>query len=199
MEFYFDVDGVLLDFETGFVELIRRDYVPDLPLDFVPNTWALTSEFQNLDLDKIWVKFLKSEDFSNLRPIVNVKQFNQISLKHRVNLISNLPQTSKNKRLENLKKAGFLFEDLYMAGHLNFGKRKYPTKSEVISRIKTKNLGFVFLDDHPRNCEDVKGVFSESMVYLMSRKHNEKYKSSSCIRVHTWDAFFLELIKNPSF
>ena len=52
----------------------------------------------------------------------------------------------------------------------------------------------VFVDDHPRNCEDVAKNYPDAEVYLMSRPHNEKLESP-WKRLADMQQFF-DVIKN---
>lgn len=195
MEIFLDVDGVILDFEKSFINMIREEYKPELPLDFVPKTWELTDALGDIDIEKAWDKFVTSERMENLDPLVTAEQFNQLSSQAPVYLVTNIPQNLFNKRAKNLEKAGFNYTELFMAGHINFGDNTYPSKSEVIQKIRNPDKDLVFMDDHPRNCDDVKSRFPDSQVFLMNRPHNEDLEiQNEWIRVDHWDAFLNQVL-----
>ena len=84
MEFFLDVDGVILDFETSMIDFVRDNYLPDLPLGFVPKTWEMTSEFKTLDIVEVWRNFIESERFTRLDLLVDAASFNRLSERYPV-------------------------------------------------------------------------------------------------------------------
>ena len=46
MELFLDVDGVILDFESSFMDFIRDNYLPDLPQGYMPKSWEMENEFK---------------------------------------------------------------------------------------------------------------------------------------------------------
>ncbi|MGK0288669.1 MAG: hypothetical protein ACI86H_000084 [bacterium] len=189
MEFFFDVDGVLLDFEASFVDMMREYYLPHLPKGFVPKTWALEEDFQTVDIEEAWDRFLKSDRLERLDPLVNIQQFNQISDLFKVYLVTNLPNEYYLKREKNLHLLGMKYTGLYLAGHMNFGDESYPGKAQSIAKVRNPEKQIIFLDDSPRNCMDVKEAFPDSQVFLMERPHNETVKDQEWIRVKNWNEF----------
>ncbi len=191
MEFFLDIDGVILDFESGFVDFVRDEYLPDLPADYVPQSWEMSTEFGDLDIEEVWGKFVDSERFTRLDLLIDADSFNRLSEKYPVYLVTNLPKSQFSKRKDNLDFHRLVYKDLFLAGHFNFGDERYPSKSSTIAKLHRNGEQIIFLDDHPKNCMDVKSVFNKSDVYLMSRPHNKGIQNSDWIRVENW-AEFLE-------
>ncbi len=189
MEFFLDVDGVILDFEKGFIDFVRENYLPDLPVGYRPKTWAMDTEFGQLDIEKVWLEFLQSERFVRLELLVNAQSFNCLTQNHPVHLITNLPWDQYEKREENLRYHNLNFTSLKLGGHWNFGDDSYPSKSKVISDLYTPGKRMLFLDDHPKNCEDIKSTFPASEVFLMTRPHNKSIDAAEWVRVSNWDEF----------
>lgn len=189
MELFLDVDGVILDFEGAFIDYVRDNFLPDLPVDYEPKSWEMSEEFKALKIDEIWKKFVYTDRFKQMNLLIDSESFNALSELYPIYLITNLPQAQFESRKENLEMHNLKYRELTLAGHFNFGIDDYPTKSAMISRLRTAGEKIVFLDDHPANCEDVKASFPESDVYLMSRPHNEKVDDREWIRVKDWQNF----------
>ncbi|MFH2132711.1 MAG: hypothetical protein ABIK68_20195 [bacterium] len=189
MEFFLDVDGVILDFETSFIDFVRDQYLPDLPAGYVPQSWEMANEFKNLDIAEVWGSFVESDRFARLDLLIEAESFNRLSKQYAVYLITNLPASQYSNRKKNLDLHQLVYRDLSLAGHFNFGDESYPSKSAAIEKLHYNGERIVFLDDHPANCRDVKTAFSESEVYLMSRPHNLGIRDESWIRVDHWDDF----------
>ena len=85
------------------------------------------------------------------------------------------------------------YNQMALAGHQNFGNKNYPNKPEAIEQFRTEQKRIIFLDDHPKNCSDVKDVYPESHVYLMNRPHNESLLDQDWKRVFNWDEFILQV------
>lgn len=189
MEIYLDVDGVILDFESAFVDFVRAEYIPDLPPDFVLQKWEIGEEFKELDIEAVWNHFVSSDYFTRLGLLVDPLSFNRISGRFPVNLITNLPKDLFEPRARNLALHGLKYSGLYMAGHFDFGIDNYPTKSQVIAQIHQPGEKIVFLDDHPKNCIDIKTNLPESHVYMMDRPHNKGQEDPKWTRVNCWNEF----------
>ncbi len=189
MEFFLDVDGVILDFESAFIDFVRDEYLPDLPADYVPQSWEMSTEFGSLDIVEVWERFVDSDRFARLDLLIDAESFNRLSDKYPVYLVTNLPESQYNSRKDNLDFHRLVYKDLFLAGHFNFGDQTYPTKSATIAKLHHNGEQMIFLDDHPKNCLDVKSAFSESKVFLMSRPHNKGVESQEWIRVENWEEF----------
>jgi len=189
MELFLDIDGVILDFEGSFLDYVRDNYLPELPNDYKPKRWEMSDEFKSLDIADIWQQFVSTERFTQMNLLVDAESFNKLSAQYAVYLITNLPSDLYQGRKENLEMHNLKYQQLALAGHFDFGVDDYPTKSDMINRLRNRSEKIVFLDDHPANCEDVKTKFPESDVYLMHRPHNEDVEDQQWIRVKNWQDF----------
>ena len=178
-EFYFDVDGVILDFETSFMGFIRDKYRPDLPADYQPRHWELWKEFPDIDMEEAWKGFVSSDRFAELDLLVTSETFNQLTNGFPTYLVTNIPNDLVDKRKRNLSGHSLNYTDLYCAGHWDFGIKDYPSKSGVIKQLHQNNNPIIFLDDHPTNCGEVAKNIPDAHVFLMHRKHNEENDDSN--------------------
>ncbi|OGG96579.1 MAG: hypothetical protein A2508_05435 [Candidatus Lambdaproteobacteria bacterium RIFOXYD12_FULL_49_8] len=194
LELFLDVDGVILDFESSFMDYIREVWLPDLPPDYQPRSWEMSDHaLASLDIDEVWEAFMSSGRFNRLKLLADPASFNQLAQAYPLHLVTNLPQEQYGPRSENLEFHGLKFASLNMGGHHTFNIPNYPTKSAVIAKIRTPNRRPVFLDDHPVNCRDVAEAFPEALVFLMERPHNQNLESGPWIRVANWQAFVTRL------
>lgn len=189
MEFFLDVDGVILDFESSFMDFVRDHYLPDLPQNYYPKSWEMNEEFEELDIEEVWERFVNNNRFTQLDLLIEAESFNELSKNHPIYLITNLPHDQFISRQQNLDHHNLKYQGLHLAGHFNFGDEHYPVKSAVIAKLRDPEKRLIFLDDHPKNCQDVKNSFPESDVFLMSRPHNEKAVVEDWIRVDDWNEF----------
>lgn len=189
LEFYLDVDGVILDFEGAIIDFVRDHYLPDLPKDFSLKTWEMTEEFKELDIGEVWDRFIKSDRFKRLSLLIDHQSFNALANRFPIHLVTNIPNDYYQSREENLKLHTLEYTGLHLAGHFDFGEKGYPTKSATIEKLHKPGSKLIFLDDHPKNCQDVKDHFPESSVYLMSRPHNAGIQDETWIRVENWQEF----------
>lgn len=189
MEIYLDVDGVILDFESSIIDFIRDEFMPDLPQDYILESWEMDDEFKALDMQKVWEKFVNSKRFSQLNLLANADSFNRLSNRFPVYLITNLPGFLFERRQKNLELHQLKYKEMHFAGHFDFGDKNYPSKSAMIEKLHQEGERIVFLDDHPKNCLNVKNSLPESEVFLMSRPHNKTLEDSNWVRVDDWDDF----------
>ncbi|MCG8336668.1 MAG: hypothetical protein MJE63_19340 [Proteobacteria bacterium] len=198
IEFYLDIDGVILDFESSFVDFVRDYYIPDLPADYILQSWEMGEEFKSLDIEEVWGKFVNSDHFSCMPLIAEKESFNNLSSAFPLYLVTNIPNAQFKGRVANLNLHGLEYSGLHLAGHFNFGDESYPTKSQKIKELRKPESKIIFLDDHPKNCLDVKSNFPDSQVYLMDRPHNKEVRDQSWTRVMNWLEFY-HLMKQRIF
>ena len=196
IELYLDVDGVVLDFESSFVDFVRDEFIPDLPPDYILQTWEMSDEFKDLDIERVWKQFVNSDRFRRMKLLVDGESFNQLSRQYPLYLVTNIPNQQFQSRSENLAFHGLEYSGLFLAGHFNFGDDSYPTKSQVIQRLHQPGNRLIFLDDHPKNCDDIKQHFPESHVYLMERPHNKAVEDREWVRIRNWGEFNKRIISS---
>lgn len=194
LEFFLDVDGVILDFEKSFMDMLRELYMPDLPQGYLPRTWDMGEEFPEVNMDEAWKEFVGSDRFKSIHPLVSSEVFNNLSENSPVYLITNIPENLIESRLENLSQYELQHDGVYIGGHWDFGVKDYPSKSEQIARLHQNGNQIVFMDDHPTNCKDVKAAFPDSEVFLMSRPHNKNEEDQIWKRVSDWEDFLKKTI-----
>jgi uncharacterized HAD superfamily protein len=194
MELFLDIDGVILDFESSFVDFIRDEYLPDLPADYTLQTWEVSEEFKNLDVEAVWSQFVNCDRFSRMDLLVDPGSFNELSARFPLYLVTNIPRAQYAARSENLGLYNLHYQGLYLAGHFNFGDDTYPSKSQIIKELHNPTTELVFLDDHPKNCLDIKRHFPQSYVFLMDRPHNRKADDPSWTRVRDWNEFNAKIV-----
>ena len=199
MEFFLDVDGVILDFESTFMDFIRETYLPELPQGYLPTSWEMKDEaLSKLDITEAWEGFMVSGRFEHLNLLADVVSFNQISSQSPVYLVTNLPEKHYSGRIANLAAHGLCFTSLHMGGHHDFGIEGYPTKPQVIERLRCQSKRLIFLDDHPENCRAVRSSFPTAEVYLMERSHNKGIQDEGWIRLQSWGEFAEKFVTNLS-
>lgn len=187
-EFYFDVDGVILDFEGAFVDFIRDTYRPELPKDYQLKNWELAEEFPDIDMGEAWEIFVASDRFEALKLLVSANTFNQFTNGYPTYLITNISENMVIKRKKNLATHLLQYSELYCAGHWDFGIENYPSKSGIINQLHQQHNHIIFLDDHPTNCKEVAEKVPDAHVFLMSRAHNQNEQNECWTRVDDWEA-----------
>lgn len=195
MEFFFDLDGVLLDFEKAYLQFIREEYQPDLAIDFEPSSWSMAVDFPNLNVQQIWEEFIHSERFSDIPRLIDSEIFNGKFKKQSVFFVTNIPHKHRQQRINNLKKAGFHYNQLFLGGHENFGDYSYPSKSKIINLNRNNKKQVIFLDDHPLNCKEVQKNVDNVSVFLMNRPHNIKESHEGLERVEDFDHFVESILQ----
>ena len=188
-ELFLDVDGVILDFEGALVDFVRDEYINDLPKDYVLQSWEISDEFKSLDIEEVWTRFVNGKRFTRLDLLVDSDSFNEISSRYPIHFVTNIPFAQFDSRSENLSYHQLNYKQLHLAGHFDFGDPDYPRKSDIIKKIHKDGNEIIFLDDHPKNCQEIKEEFPESKVYLMTRPHNREAKKTGWIRVDDWAEF----------
>ncbi len=172
MQLFLDIDGVILDFEKGFMEFLRQVYHPELPPGYRPQTWTMANEFKDVDIEVAWYDFVSRPVFTQLELIPEKALYDRLAARYEVHLVTNLPPRLYEPRLKNLLALGLSFHSLSLGGHHDFNLPAYPTKSAVIGSKRDKTKAMAFVDDHPINCQDVATAFPDALVILMNRPHN---------------------------
>lgn len=185
MEFFIDVDGVLLDLDPPFIVWLKKNHLPNLPANL-----PLKSLMHQVDADfeDFFYEFMKDESFSMLPPLVDKEQFNWLSARYNVNLITNLPNYAEDLRIKNLKSCGFIYHNLIRAGLNTYNEPDYLSKGATIQKLRSKKQ-VVFLDDYKLNCQEVKKMVPDSQVFLLSAKK----KADEFQRVASWLYFLNQL------
>ncbi len=202
MQFFFDIDGVLLNFERAFVGFLNRVYGMDLPERYETGSWFFDDLLSKEELRARWQAFLESEDAGRMEPLVEPERFNGLAAGHEVHLLTNFPLPYMEKRVANLKALGFRYETLEFAGLHPYRGTVPPTKAEVVERLRGNGNGGgpgpsggraaagFFIDDHPDNCLDVLGNCPGVEVWVMSRHFNRDFSHPEVRRARGWQDLF---------
>ena len=184
---FFDVDGVLLDFEGGFIEAIKDYYQLDIPEDFQTESFWFSDLLTKEQVHEGWYNFVHSPEFEQLRPMVNPEQFNAKFGAYPVHFITNIPPDCLERRKTNLLNVGFKFDSAHCAGFVNYDGHPAQTKADVIRELQQEGKKIMFVDDHPDNCLNVRESFPEAEIWLMSQPFNDGFKHPEILRARNWD------------
>ena len=184
---FFDVDGVLLDFEEGFIKAIKDYYQLDIPEGFQTESFWFSDLLTKEQVLEGWDKFVHGPEFEQLRPMVDPEQFNTKFGAYPVHFITNIPPDCLERRKTNLLNAGFKFDSAHCAGFVNYDGHPAQTKADVIQELQQKEKKIMFVDDHPDNCLNVREFFPEAEIWLMSRPFNDNFRHPGIRRARNWD------------
>ena len=93
-----------------------------------------------------------------------------------MHFITNIPPDCLERRVKNLRNAGFKFKSAHCGGFINYEGKKSNTKAEVIKKLLQENDSVIFVDHHPDNCKNVLESFPDAEIWLMSRPFNADFK-----------------------
>ena len=187
---FFDVDGVVLDFEGGFTKTIKNYFKLEVADNFVSKSFWFEDMLTKDQVMEGWDYFLHSVEFEKLLPIVDPELFNAAFGAYPVHFITNIPLDCLERREKNLKNAGFKFDSAHCAGFINYEGYSKQTKAEVIKGLYQEESRVFFVDDHPDNCLNVLESFPEGEIWLMSRPFNEDFNHPEIRRVRNWEELF---------
>ena len=190
MQLFFDIDGVLLNFEHTFVRWLNNEHALGLPDHYEAENWDFDEVLEREKLVRSWHSFLESTESGRMPTLVDPGQFNTLVRDHRVHLVTNFPQPYMDKRLDNLSRHGFAYETLHYCGLHPYKDFKPQTKAQVIEDLLASGEQGLFIDDHPENCLDVHRHCPEVEVWLMSRRFNRDFDHPEIQRARDWDCLF---------
>lgn len=199
MQLFFDIDGVLLNFEQTFVRWLNHQHDLGLPDHYEAESWDFEEVLDRETLHASWLSFLESKEAGLLPPLVDPERFNDLVRHHRVHLVTNFPQPHMDKRLNNLARHGFVFETLHYCGLHPYKELRPQTKAQVIETLRTSREPGLFVDDHPENCLDVHRHCPDIEVWLMSRRFNRDFAHPEIQRAKDWPCLFDRLDRNGSY
>jgi len=186
MDLFFDVDGVLLNFEHSFVAFLNREYSLGLAPDYETPSWTFEELFSLEEAQAAWHRYMESGDCGRMAPLVEPRAFNALATGHRVHLLTNFPTRHMEKRQANLAALGFAFQSLHHCGlHVQESVRP-PTKADLVQRLRRTGHPALFVDDHPENCLDVLRNCPGVEVWLMSRGFNRDFHHPAIVRTEGW-------------
>ena len=183
---FFDVDGVLLDFEGGFTKTIKDIFKLELPKDFVSKSFWFEDLLTKEQVMEGWDYFLHSTEFEKLKPMVDPEQFNDVFGAYPVHFITNIPLDCLERREKNLRNVGFKFDSAHCAGFIEYVGYSTQTKAEIIQELFQEGKKVMFVDDHPDNCLNVRETFPKAEIWLMSRPFNDDFIHPEIRRAKNW-------------
>jgi hypothetical protein len=196
MQLFFDIDGVLLNFERAFVGFLNRTYGMSLPERYETGSWFFEDLLTPQEMRDRWQAFLDAEDSGRMEALVAPERFNALTGGHTVHLLTNFPFPYMEKRMANLAALGLDYETLDFCGLHSYRGTVPPTKADVVGRLHTSGNGGLFIDDHPENCMDVVRNCREVEVWLMSRYFNRDFGHPGVRRAQDWKCLFERLGEN---
>ena len=183
---FFDVDGVLLDFEGGFMKAIKDYFQLDIPDDFSSKSFWFSDLLTKEQVMEGWDFFVHSPEFGQLQPMVDPGHFNAKFGGYPVHFITNIPPDCLERRKKNLRNSGFKFDSAHCAGFINYDGHPVQTKADVIMKLQQEEEKILFVDDHPDNCLDVRESFPDAEIWLMSRPFNDDFEHPEIRRAKDW-------------
>jgi FMN phosphatase YigB (HAD superfamily) len=195
---FFDVDGVLLNFEHAFAAWLNRMYGLNLPESYETPTWYFEDILPEDRTKEAWDLFLESPAAGQLKPCVEAGRFNTLTAGREVHLLTNFPEHHFEKRIENLALLGFRYSSLHHCGFHAFQKRGVASKSQVIASLLGGHEQAFFVDDHPDNCVDVVRNCERVEVWLMSRRFNRDFTHPAVRRARDWSCVIERLERMPA-
>ncbi|MBF0278231.1 MAG: hypothetical protein HQM13_10585 [SAR324 cluster bacterium] len=197
LRFFFDIDGVLLDFETSYIRTLKDYFQLDIPDGYRTEDWGYSDMLSAEQFQEGWDYFLNSEHFTQLSPLIPSALFNGVFGAYPVHFITNIPPQYLEKRKQNLHNAGFQWDSLHCGGFMSYDDKPPVLKADIIHQLVKEQEILLFVDDHPDNCVNVLEKFSQAKVWLMSRPFNREFTHSRISRANDWDhiiAFSRKLI-----
>lgn len=195
---FFDVDGVLLNFEHAFVTWLNEMYGVGLPETYETPTWYFEDVLPEPQSREAWDRFLESPAAGRMKPYLEAERFNAVTAGREVHLLTNFPELHFEKRIENLALLGFRYSSLHHCGFHAFQKRGVASKSQVIAQLLGRQERAFFVDDHPDNCVDVVQNCERVEVWLMSRRFNRDFAHPAVRRADGWNSVIARIEQAPS-
>jgi phosphoglycolate phosphatase-like HAD superfamily hydrolase len=187
----FDVDGVLLDFESTYIRALTEYFQLEIPDDYEPQSWFFSELLTEEQMKEGWQFFLQSDYFAQMPPLVDPEGFNQLVGAYPVHCVTNIPPECLDRRRENLRNVGFRVDSSHCGGFIEYAGHPRQTKAEVVQELMEPAESLVFIDDHPDNCLNILEYFPDAEIWLMSRPFNREFHDARILRAKTWDDVFI--------
>ena len=172
----FDCDGVLTDFYSAFVQLIRDIHGIDVP-NFQPNTWNWVREYlTRKQEDVVWRELCKSKTFWRDLPICpkvyleDLRRIKELCNTDDVFFITNTVSA-------DIHQAAVQRID-WLAEHCDLDKSKYTLAviEKKIDYINSIGLGF-YTDDKPAFLEKANEQCKNTIIVKMNWAYNKDVKA----------------------
>lgn len=188
MQLFFDVDGVILNFNKAFYQVCNKLFDLKIPENYIHDNWypylgtkpVLTRE----QSAQAWDYFVNNRYFGKLELLdkkIPAILRNYAYSGYEINLVTSVPKESELDRINNLKKLGIFFDDFY-----NIGVDSIRNKSYFINGVYAGGKSF-FIDDKFENCKDVaENCSSKIKILMMTYPYNENKVLTDVTRVYNW-------------
>lgn len=190
MQFFLDIDGVLLNFEHAFTRWLNDRLGFQLPEDYQTPSWNFDNLLSRDQIKEAWQSFLESDYCAQMPSLVDMDRFNALAREHAIHLLTNFPERHSEKRARNLEGLGFSYASLHYCGLYGYEGEKPRTKSELITELRNDDPDSIFIDDHPENCLDVLNNCKSVEVWVMSRRFNREFEHPRIRRANDWECLF---------
>lgn len=190
MQFFLDVDGVLLNFEKSFARWLNHHYGFQLPDNYQTESWTFDDLLPQEQIKEAWRNYLESKYCATMDSLVDLERFNSLANIHDVHLVTNFPSQHADKRTQNLEHLGFAYNTLNFCGLYGYRGEKPRTKSQIITELRNHDQQALFIDDHPDNCLDVLENCKNVEVWVMSRRFNREFDHPHIRRAQDWGCLF---------
>ena len=107
----------------------------DIDDDYVPESFWYSDMLTKEQVVEGWDYFIKSNAFERLKPIVDPENFNAKFGAYPVHFITNIPPDCLERRVKNLRNAGFKFKSVHCGGFINYEGKTSKKKAEVIKEL----------------------------------------------------------------
>ena len=190
MQLFFDIDGVLLNFERAFVGFLNSAYGMGLPERYQTPSWFFDDLLSKEEMYRRWQAFLDSRESGEMEPLVSPEEFSALTNGNEVHLLTNFPLPYMAKREQNLASLGIAYQSLHFCGLHPYKETVPPSKADIVSQLRQPGQTAFFVDDHPENCLDVLDNCDTVEVWLMSRHFNAEFEHPEVQRAHGWPCLF---------
>lgn len=185
--FFFDIDGVILDFESSYVAALKDYFNLEVPEDYQSPSWYFSDLLTEDQMMEGWQYFINSDHLTRLPPLIPPTQFNHFFGAYPVHFITNIPSHCGSKREANLKSIGFNWQSIHYGGLVSHDGDPPLTKADIMKTLVEAGETILFVDDHPDNCLNVFEAFPEAHIWLMSRAFNQDFQHPMIRRAYQWE------------
>ncbi len=168
-----DLDGVVADFNTGWIRRYNRDFGTQIPFDAVESWDGIPSLTHFRDMGEFW-EWARDHDghtlFRHLEPYPGaIEALERLSRRHDVVIVTTKPDWAIHDTFA------------WIARH------RLPTREVHISDRKWEVPCDVYLDDAPHVLEGLRRRRPDATVCRFVRPWNQPV--TGVVDVHTWDEF----------
>lgn len=184
----FDLDGVLVDFSTPAIQMIRKLYFPDLPADYQHSTWSFADILTEAQWNNVFQNLMAIDNFWTMLPafdenVAPLREYIAAHGSYDVYFVTARPDceggSAKSMTSLWLMDHGLPFHNLVMAG-------SHAAKPGILQQYGIN----AHLDDYAPTiaaCQGLPGL----RAYVLDRPYN--YSAKELPRVHSVAEYLLEV------